>query len=99
MKYARIYQPTKNAMQSGKAREKQWRVEVISDNPTFTDPIMGWIGSDDMYRQELRRAFASKEEAIRFAERNGFVFDVVEPEKSSFKIKSYSDNFKYKPPC
>ncbi|NNE22603.1 MAG: ETC complex I subunit, partial [Rhizobiales bacterium] len=39
---ARIYQPARNAMQSGKAKSKNWLLEFDADAPRQADPLMGW---------------------------------------------------------
>ena len=53
---ARIYRPAKNAMQSGKARTKQWLLEYEPESPRTIDPLMGWTSSRDM-RQQLQLEF------------------------------------------
>ena len=90
---ARIYRPAKNAMQSGKARTKLWQLEYEPETPRTIDPLMGWTSSGDM-RQQVRLGFATKEEAIAYAERNGIGYQVFEPKEASPKVLSYSDNFK-----
>lgn len=96
MKRARIYKPTKTAMQSGKRNTKNWCLEFIPRDTRFVEPIMGWTGSADMYANEVKLFFTSKDEAINYAQRNGVEFELHEPNQQPIKIKSYSDNFKYK---
>ena len=48
---ARIYQPSRNAMQSGKAKTKNWVLEFEAEIPRETDPLMGWTSSRDMKQQ------------------------------------------------
>ena len=49
---ARIYRPARNAMQSGKARTKQWRsLDYEPESPRTIDPLMGWTASGDMRQQ------------------------------------------------
>ena len=67
---ARIYQPTKTAMQSGQGNTKKWLLEYEPGEKKVNDPLMGWIGSGDMNGQ-LRLKFATKEEAVAYAERHG----------------------------
>ena len=90
---ARIYQPAKNAMQSGKARSK-WLLEYEPERPRVIDPLMGWTSSDDM-RQQLSLEFDTLEEAVAYAEKNGIPFQVFEPHRPMAKTKSYSDNFRF----
>jgi hypothetical protein len=91
---ARIYQPARNAMQSGKARTKKWLLEYEPERPRGIEPLMGWTSSDDM-RQQLSLEFDTLEDAVAYAERNGIPFQVFEPHKPGAKAKSYSDNFRF----
>ncbi len=91
---ARIYKPTQTAMQSGAARTKEWVLEYEPEAPREIDPLMGWTSSRDM-RSQLRLSFATKEEAIAYAERNGIAYCVVEPKPRATIRKAYSDNFRF----
>ena len=91
---ARIYKPSRNAMQSGKGKSESWLLEFESEAPRTTDPLMGWTSSGDT-RQQLKLSFDTKELAIAYAERNGLAYVVAtEPPVRAHK-KSYSDNFKW----
>ena len=95
MSSARIYQPAKDASQSGLARTKAWLLEFDQSTPRDTDPLMGWTGSSDML-QQVRLAFDTKEEAVAYATRAGLSYRVEEPQKTIVrKGLSYSDNFKF----
>ena len=89
----RIYQPTRNAMQSGRANSRHW---VLEFEPTAgqTDPLMGWAGASDT-RGQVRLTFETKEAAVAYAERNGLTHRVQEPAKRRVQPKSYSANFAY----
>ena len=91
---ARIYQPARNAMQSGKARSRKWVLEYEPERAREIEPLMGWTASSDM-RQQVSLDFDTKEEAIAYAEKNGIPFQVFEPHKPAAKSKSYSDNFRF----
>ncbi len=91
---ARIYRPARNAMQSGKGKTKQWLLEYDAEAPRQADPLMGWTSSGDM-KQQLRIRFASKEQAVAYAERNGIAYRVENPRSPKPKRKSYSDNFRW----
>ena len=91
---ARIYRPAKTAMQSGEARAKDWLLEFEPEAPSKPDPLMGWTSSSDM-RAEVRLEFATKDEAIAYATRNGLAYTVVEPKPRSPIRKSYADNFRF----
>ncbi len=91
---ARIFRPAKTAMQSGQANTKEWRLEHEPESARHVEPLMGWTSSSDMNSQ-IHLEFASKEEAINYAERNGIPFRVIEPKPRAPIRKSYADNFKY----
>ena len=92
---ARIYRPAKNAMQSGKARTKQWQLEYEPESRRTIDPLMGWTSSGDM-RQQLRLHFDSKEAAIVYCERRGIPYEVTDTVPLKRRIMSYADNFSFK---
>ena len=74
---ARIYKPSKTAMQSGQANTKAWVLDFEPEQPREVEPLMGWTSSGDM-RQQLRLRFASKEEAVAYCERHGIPYQVFE---------------------
>jgi hypothetical protein len=90
---ARIYQPAKNAMQSGKARTHCWLLEYEPESAKAPDPLMGWTSSRDM-RQQVSLEFDTQEEAVFYAEKNCIPYQVFEPHRPAAKSKSYSDNFR-----
>ena len=53
---------------------------------------MGWESSDDTMH-EVTLQFSSKDKAIEYAKNNNIHYEIVEPKKSDFIIKSYADNF------
>ena len=91
---ARIFQPARNAMQSGRANSRQWVVEFEPTEAQRADPLMGWIGSGDM-RGQVRLKFASRDDAIAYAERDGLAYEIQEPRRQRVRPKSYSDNFRW----
>ena len=48
---ARIYQPSRNAMQSGVGKTRQWVLEFAPEAARTVDPLMGWTSSTDMDSQ------------------------------------------------
>ena len=74
---ARIYRPTRNAMQSGQAKDK-WLLEYEPEKPRQIEPLMGWTSSTDM-KSQVKLRFDTKEEAIAYAQRNGIAYRVEEP--------------------
>jgi hypothetical protein len=91
---ARIYKPSRNAMQSGDATSDSWLLEFESDAPRTTDPLMGWTSSADT-RQQLKLKFETRELAIAYAERNGLAYVVAKNPPERLQKKSYSDNFRW----
>ena len=91
MKKAKIYKPTKTAMQSGLGKNDKWIIEYITKNPGI-NPLMGWESSSDTL-SELKLEFSTKESAIDYAKRNKIIFEIIEPKKRKIFKKSYSDNF------
>ena len=94
MTKARIYQPDKTAMQSGKAKTHKWLLEFASDKPFFVDNLIGWTGMNDM-PQQVHLRFATKEAAIAYAERSRIPYEVFIPNQRKKVRKAYADNFKY----
>ncbi|WP_375456403.1 ETC complex I subunit [uncultured Methylobacterium sp.] len=95
MSSARIFQPSKDASQSGLARTKVWHLEFDQTAPRETDPLMGWVGSSDML-QQVRLKFETLEEAVAYARKAGIAYRIEEPQKPVLrKGLSYSDNFKF----
>ena len=90
----RIYQPAKNAMQSGRAKLGSWILEHEPDSPNQADPLMGWIGSEGTNGQ-VKLRFETRDEAVAFAKKNGFGYTVTEPKVRRVKPKDYSANFAY----
>ena len=91
MKKAKIYIPTKTAMQSGLSKSNKWIIEFNTKNPAI-NPLMGWESSTDTL-SELKLEFATKELAIEYANKNKIDFEVVEPQKRKIIKKPYADNF------
>ena len=91
---ARIYKPTRNAMQSGNAKSDRWVLDFEPATARSIEPLMGWTSSDDTQKQ-VRLNFDTKEEAIAFAQKEGIPYQVSEPKTGQRGRLSYSDNFKW----
>ena len=91
MKKAKIYIPTKTAMQSGIKKYDKWIIEFLTDD-TGINPLMGWESSTDTF-SELNLEFDTKELAIQYAKKNKIDFEIIEPKNRKIMKKSYSDNF------
>ena len=91
MKRAKIYKPTKTAMQSGERNTKKWLLEFDTLN-TGIDPLMGWESSKDTM-SEVKLEFSTKEQAVNYAKKNNISYYIIETQKRNIIKKSYTDNF------
>ena len=91
MKKAKIYIPTKSAMQSAKINTKKWILEFETQD-TGINPLMGWETSTDTM-SEVKLEFDSKELAIHFSKENNIEYYIIEPQKRKIVQKSYAENF------
>ena len=91
MKKAKIYKPSKTAMQSGLKKFDKWILEYFTENPGI-NPLMGWESSKDTY-SGIKLEFSSKDLAIDYARKNNINFELIEPQNRKLIKKSYADNF------
>ena len=89
---ARIYRPAKTAMQSGHAKTREWVLDYEPEEPRVVESLMGWTSSGDM-KSQLRLRFATREEAVAYAERHGIPYQVQEGKPAARRGMSYADNF------
>lgn len=91
---ARIYQPARNAMQSGMARSQGWVLEFIPADARKIDPLMGWTSSDDTQTQ-VRLQFDSVDAAVEYARAHGINAVVRNPQtrKPNIRMGGYGENF------
>ncbi|KAF8170066.1 ETC complex I subunit conserved region-domain-containing protein, partial [Pholiota molesta] len=94
----RIFQPTRNTMQSGSAKTERWRIDfdILPGSARWENPLMGWASSAD-YMQGTRISFRSKEDAVHFAEKQGWNYFVQQPAVKRIPPKNYAENYVYKP--
>ena len=93
---ARIFSPAKNAMQSGQAKSGKWILEFEPSSARKIEPLMGYTSSSDMNSQ-IRMEFASKVDAIAYAEKQGLDYSLpVERVAKKRAAMAYADNFSYK---
>lgn len=90
---ARIFQESKNAMQSGKARAGRWVLEFESGSRRRPDPLTGWSGGADTQSQ-VRLVFPTLEAAKAYAEREAIDAHIVPPSEPRLQLQSYADNFR-----
>ena len=75
MKKAKIYIPSKTAMQSGRGKTKKWLL-VYESEQNFMNPLMGWESSTDTL-QEVKIEFETKEQAVEYAKKNNINFEIT----------------------
>jgi NADH dehydrogenase len=91
---ARIYQPARNAMQSGTAKTKGWVLEFAPASAREVDPLMGWTSTSDTDTQ-VKLRFDTREAALDYAKARGIEVDVLEPHARQPNIRTmgYGENF------
>ncbi|WWC92522.1 uncharacterized protein L201_007481 [Kwoniella dendrophila CBS 6074] len=97
-RHVRIYRPTKSTMQSAKGKTKRWLLDwdVLQGSGRWENPLMGWAASAD-YMQGTSLIFPSKQEAIRYAEKQGWPYKIDEPKKVVVPPKNYANNYVHVP--
>jgi ETC complex I subunit conserved region len=91
---ARIYKPSRSAMQSGKGKSQMWTLEFEQSSKRVADPLMGWTSANETATQ-VKLTFESREEAEAYARRKGLAFTIQTEPPVRLQKKSYSDNFKF----
>lgn len=92
---AKIYRPTKTAMQSGKAGTRKWVLEFDDPARQPSDPLMGWSSDLDTIGQ-VRMKFDTKEQAIEFARARNIPHQVITPNEMRRTPRAYGDNFAFR---
>lgn len=95
-----IKQEDKNVSQSPSTKERHW-VIAFGDNgataETWSNSLMGWVsGSDSMAsNMGMQMKFKSAKEAVYFAKKRGWKYDVEKPIMRMMRSDraSYQDNF------
>ena len=90
---AKIYQPAKTSMSSGKAKTRHWIYEYKPAVKKSPEPLMGWNSGATL--EQIRLCFDTKDAAIAYAETKSVSYEVIEPEARQYKPKSYAANFAY----
>ena len=94
MRLAKIYKPTKTAMQSGRNKTKNWILEHPRATKVSPEPLMGWQASADTARQ-VRLYFESSDAAIAYCKAHDIAFELIKPNQRKLRIKAYADNFAF----
>lgn len=105
---AYIYAPARTASQQGqsktatlKSKGPAWKID-FEVQQKWQNPLIGWTSTGDPMEHVARSAlnFRSKEEAVAFAEKQGFVPVVREPQRRRpdrlKRYAGYGDNFSVK---
>ena len=90
---ARLFQRSKNAMQSGRARAGEWVLEFESGRRKRPDPLTGWSGGAET-QEQVRLTFPTLEAAQAYAEREGIHVHLVPPAEPKLRLQAYADNFR-----
>ncbi|KAF2488217.1 ETC complex I subunit conserved region-domain-containing protein [Neohortaea acidophila] len=90
----RIFRQAKPATQSGDWHSHHWRMDwdPLGKGHRWENPLMGWQSSAD-FMQGTHLSFKSKDDAIRFANKQGYEYFVQEPNERKFVPKAYADQF------
>ena len=90
----RIYQPSRNAMQSGTGRSRKWVLEFPPKDARELDPLMGWTSSRDTQAQ-VKLRFDTRKQAEDYAREHGLDYVVQEPHRRAPNIRprGYGENF------
>ncbi len=88
----RIYKPARSAMQAGRAGARSWILEFEPSSRPAVEPLMGWTASADVNRQ-VRLAFATREQAVVYAEKHGLRYSLSDAKAAPPRPKSYAANF------
>jgi len=94
MNKAIIYQPSKTAMQSGRAKTRIWLLEFTRSLPMKPDALMGWTTQAET-TQQLHLKFKERDDAIAYAEAHGISYEVREPRMAQVGPKAYAENFSF----
>lgn len=96
--YCSIYRPAKTATQSGNWHGHHWRMDwdILQKGHRWENPLMGWQSSAD-YLQGTHLNFKSREDAIHFADKQGYEYFVQEPNERRMVPKAYANNFMHSP--
>jgi len=94
----RIFQPVKSTMQSAGPGTTKWRIDwdTLPSGGRWENRLMGWTSSAD-YMQATRLSFRSKEDAIHFAEKQGWDYFVQQAPVRRIPPKAYAENYVHIP--
>jgi NADH dehydrogenase (ubiquinone) Fe-S protein 4 len=70
--------------------------DILQKGHRWENPLIGWQSSADCM-QGTHISFKSKEDAIMFAQKQGYEYFVQEPNERRFAPKAYANNFMHAP--
>ncbi|CDQ93946.1 unnamed protein product, partial [Oncorhynchus mykiss] len=88
-----IFVPARTAMQSGAHGTKKWKID-FDTRERWENPLMGWASTGDPM-SNVNLTFTSKDDAVAFAEKNGWSYDITEKMEKKPRAKSYGANFSW----
>jgi len=95
-----IRQMSSHVSQQPKNQEQKWTLSFMDDGETadtWTNPLMGWVSSADPMSatQGLQMTFRNAKEAVYFAKKKGYNYEVAEPivRHRRSDDAQYQDNF------
>ncbi|KAL1228984.1 NADH dehydrogenase [ubiquinone] iron-sulfur protein 4 [Trichinella pseudospiralis] len=92
---ARIFMPAKVAPQSGTNNTHVWKIE-FDTRDRWESRFIGWCSnSDPLSNISMAMEFATSDDAVAFCIKNGWEYDVFQPQKIRMKPKSYAENFSW----
>ncbi|XP_062516333.1 NADH dehydrogenase [ubiquinone] iron-sulfur protein 4, mitochondrial-like [Corticium candelabrum] len=89
----RIYAHSRNAMQSGTHASLHWRLD-FDVQERWENPLIGWASTADPV-SNVHIEFETVDEAVTFAKKNGWLYEVDKKQEVKPKWKSYGDNFSW----
>ena len=87
----RIFKPTRSAMQSA-AGSDSWLLEFVAQPKSQFKETLGRTSSSDV-ASEVKITFRTLEEAISFAQRKFYSYEVIKPKEAKTFHKNYASNF------
>lgn len=90
----RIHRPARSVTQSGHGRSREWVIEFEPQSAPRIDPLTGWTGSGDTL-QHVRLRFPDRARAVAFAERQGWIYTVDEPQERRVRPRNYADSLRH----
>ena len=88
----RIYSPSRSAMQSGRGKVGRWMIDVLPESGQSPESLMGWTSSADTQSQ-VRLRFESADDALRYAQKQGWEAVLDLPHERKLSPRNYADRF------